>query len=121
MLSQRPRIRIRTAECPPSPLEECDACEGKSRRDGSDLAGENAAGRPIMSDASSCWREDTRLPVGKPYGRMAVECPALRVGNGEGDNAWRAGKDLVIDEVKGTDPEVVACLLGGRPDGIEVE
>ena len=30
-----------------------------------------------MNDTSSCWREDARPPVGEPYGRMAVECPAL--------------------------------------------
>jgi hypothetical protein len=74
-----------------------------------------------MNDTAPCWREDTRLPVGEPHGRMAVECPALRVGNGEDDKTWRAGKDLLIDEVKGTDPAVVACLLGGRPDREEVE
>ena len=121
MLSQWARIRIRTAECSPSPLEEYDAFYGKSRREGSDLASENAAGRAVMNDASSCWREDTRLPVGERYGRMAVECPASRVGNGEGDNTWMAGKDLVVDEVKETDPAVVACLLGGRRDREEVE
>jgi hypothetical protein len=74
-----------------------------------------------MNDTSACWREDACLPVGEPYGRMAIECPALRVGNGEGDNTWRAGKDPVIDKVEGTDPAVVACLLGGRPDREEVE
>jgi hypothetical protein len=114
-------IRMRTAECPPSPLEECDACDGKCRREGSDLASENAAGRTVMNDTSSRWREDTRLPVSEPYGRMAVECPALRVGNGEGDNTWMAGKDAVIGEVEGTDPAVIASLLGGRPDREEVE
>ncbi len=74
-----------------------------------------------MNDTSFCWREDTRLPVGEPYGRMAVECPALRVGNGQGDNTRRAGKDPVIDEVKGTDPAVVAHLPGGRRDREEVD
>lgn len=121
MLSQRPRIRIRTAECPPPPLEECNAYDGKSRREGSDLASENAAGRAVMNDASSCRREDTRLPVGELYGRMAVEYPALRVGNWEGDNTWLGRKDPVIDGVKGTDPAVVPRLLGGRRDREEVE
>ncbi len=74
-----------------------------------------------MNDTSFRWREDTRLPVGEAYGRMAVECPALRVGNGEGDNTWMAGKDPVVNEVKGTDPAVVAYLLGGRHDREEVE
>ena len=72
MLCQRPRIRARTAECPLSPLEECDACDGKRRHEGSDLASENAAGRAVMNDTSSGWREDTRLPVAEPYGRMAI-------------------------------------------------
>ena len=74
-----------------------------------------------MSEASSCWREDTRLPVGEPYRRMAVECPALRVGNGERDHAWTAGKDPVVDEVNGTYPTVVARFRGGRPDREEVD
>ena len=121
MVSRWARIRIRTAECPPSPLEECDACDGKSRREGADLARENAAGRAVMNDTSSGRREDTRLPVGEPYGRMAVECPALRVGNGQGDNTRKAGKDPVIDEVNGTDPAVVAYLLHGRRDREKVE
>ena len=121
MLSQRARIRIRTAECPPSPLEECDACDGKNRCKGSDLASENAAGGVVMNDTSSCWREDTRLPVSEPYSRMAVECPALRIGNGEGHNTWVAGKDPVVNGIKRTHPVVVACLLGGRPDREEVE
>src|SRR5712692_1090063 len=121
MPCQRPRIRIRTAQCPPSPLEECDACDSKSRREGPDLAGENAAGRAVMNDTSSCWREDARLPVGEPCSRMAVECPASRVGNGERDNAWTARKDPVVDEINGTHPAVVACLLCGRPDREEVQ
>ncbi len=121
MSCQRPRIRVRTATCPPSPLEECDACDGESCREGPDLAGENAARRAKMNDTSSCRREDTRLPVGEPYSRMAVECPALRVGNGEGDNAWTARKDPVVDEINGAHPAFVACLLGGRPDREEVE
>ena len=114
---------LQPARCrfPPSPLEECDACDGKSRREGTDLASEDTAGRAVMNDTSSCWREDIRLPVGEPYGRMAVQCPAWRVGNGQGDNTRRAGKNPVIDEVKETDPAVVACLLGGRPDREEVE
>ena len=70
MLSQRARIRSRAAEWPPSPLEKCDARNGNSRREGSDLASENAAGRAVMNDASSCWREDTRLPVGELDGRL---------------------------------------------------
>ena len=74
-----------------------------------------------MNDASSCGRDDTRLPVGEPYSRMAVECPALRVGNWEGDNAWTAGKDPVVDEINGTHPAGVACLRGGRPDREEVQ
>src|ERR1700733_12081397 len=106
MPPRRRRIRVRTAEWPPSPLEECDACDGKSRREGSDLASENAAGRAVMNDTSSRWREDPRLPVGKLYGRMAIEGPAWRVGNGKGDNPWTAGKDPVIDEVNGTDPAI---------------
>jgi len=32
-----------------------------------------------------------------------------------------AGQDPVVDEVKGTNPAVVACLSGGRPDSEEVE
>ena len=74
-----------------------------------------------MNDTSSCWREDTRLPVSEPYSRMAVKCPAWRVRNGEGDNSWLAGKDPVVNEVKGTHAAVVACLLGGRRDREEVE
>jgi hypothetical protein len=74
-----------------------------------------------VSDTSSCWREDTRLPVSEPNGRMAVECPALRVGNREGDNTWVAGKDPVVDEVKGTHPAPVSCPLGGRPDREQVD
>jgi hypothetical protein len=74
-----------------------------------------------MNDTSSCWRADTRLPVSELYSRMAVECPAWRVRNGEGDNTWLAGKDPVVNEVKGTHAAVVACLLGGRLDREEVE
>lgn len=121
MPCERPRIRITTARRPPPPLEECDDCHCESRREGSDLAGENAAGRAVMSDTPSGWREDARLPVGEPCSRMAVDRPALREGNGEGDDAWMTRKDTVIDGVKGTHATVVARLPGGRLDREKVE
>jgi hypothetical protein len=74
-----------------------------------------------VNDTSACWDEDARPPVGEPESRMAVECPARHVGNGERDNTWTAGKDPVVDEVKGTHAAVIACLLGGRPDREQVQ
>jgi len=62
-------------ECPPSPLEDRDARDDKGRRQGSDLASDNAAGGPVVNDASSCWREDPRLPVGELHRWMAIERP----------------------------------------------
>src|SRR5712691_766393 len=114
-------IRVGTAQRPPSPLKKGDACDCKSRHERPDLAGENAARRAVMNDTPSCWREDTQLPVGEPYSRMAVECPALRVGNGERDKAWAAGKDSVVDEINRTHPAIVASLLGGWPHKEDVQ
>ena len=69
MLSQRGRIRIRTAECPPSPLEECDARDGKSRRERSDLATENTTERTV--------NEDSPIDPQSPYGRAKAVCEAM--------------------------------------------
>jgi hypothetical protein len=74
-----------------------------------------------MSDAASGRRQDTGLTVGEPHGRMAVERPACRVGNGQGDNPRMAGKHPVIDGVKGSDAVVVASLRRGRLDREQVE
>jgi hypothetical protein len=92
--------RVSHATYPLSPLEECDARESKSRREGRDLARDNAAGRVVMNDTSSGGRDDTRLPVGEPYIRMAVECPALRVGNWEGDDSkGSSAMDIAWSEI----------------------
>ena len=63
---QRLGTRVSPATHPLSPLEECDARESKSRREGRDLTGDDAAGRVVMNDTSSRGRDDTRLPSGEP-------------------------------------------------------
>jgi hypothetical protein len=79
MVCQRSVRRGRTAPCLLSPLEECNAGDSKRRSEGPDLARENAAGRPAVSDTSSCWCEENR----------------------HGDNTWTAGNDAVIEGAAG--------------------